>query len=175
MSDTPDPPAALPPFEEVYVSNCDAIYAFCFSQLRDPVAAEDCGADVFVRAFQAYERKGPEPAKVRAWLYGIARNTIADHGRATARLRRLAVRLAGNRGTDLDVEEFAARNSDLLRAQQGLALMKPRERTLIGLRVAAGLPYAEIAEITGVTAHAAEVATHRALDKLRSMLEAQSA
>jgi RNA polymerase sigma factor (sigma-70 family) len=48
--------------------------------------------------------------------------------------------------------------------------MRPRERELIGLRVAADLSYREVGELMGMSEPAAKVATHRALRRLRERL-----
>ena len=55
-----------------------------------------------------------------------------------------------------------------------LAGLPPRDRELIALKFHAGLDNAEIAAVLGVSASNAGTRLHRALTKLREMLDDQS-
>jgi RNA polymerase sigma-70 factor, ECF subfamily len=73
------------PFEEVYRTYADSVFAFCWSQTGNYSDAEDLAADVFASAFAAYTTAGPDPDKLRAWLMRIARNALIDHYRRNGR------------------------------------------------------------------------------------------
>jgi RNA polymerase sigma-70 factor (ECF subfamily) len=164
---------ALVPFEEVYRCHAGSVHRFCLSQVSDQAAAEDLTHETFVRAFVAYERAGPDLDAARAWLLTIARNLCTDHHRRRGRWRRLLGRMAERPGTATgpDVEAVAQRRVDLLRVTAALATFRERERQLIGLRVAADLSYREIGEVLRISEAAAKAGTHRALTKLRALLE----
>src|SRR5690606_14590265 len=59
--------------EGAYRAHADRIYTYCRGVLRDPDAAADAVHDTFVLASQrAHQLRGP--ARLRSWLYAIARN-----------------------------------------------------------------------------------------------------
>jgi RNA polymerase sigma-70 factor (ECF subfamily) len=155
------------PFEEVYEQYRAAVYRFCLTQVRDAAVAEDIGADVFEAAFKAYERARPEPDSVRFWLFRIAKNRVINYHRRNARWRAIAGLLHRTAEGGADVEDTATIRADLRVALQSLSGLKARDRELVGLRAAGGLSFQEIAELTGMTEHAAIVATRRAFERVR--------
>jgi RNA polymerase sigma-70 factor (ECF subfamily) len=161
----------LAPFEELYRSHAGSVHRFCLSQGYDSVAAEDITHETFFKAFVAYQRVGPHLTSARVWLLAIARNLCADQQRRRGRWRRLWSRLAERPAVAGSVETVAEHRADIERVTIALAGFSDRERQLIGLRVAAGLSYREIAELMRASEAAAKVATHRALTKLRACLE----
>lgn len=165
-------PAAEPvaPFEEVYERYAPDVYRFCLVQLRNPDAAEDATADVFTAALAAYWRVRPKKDGVKFWLLRIARNTVVSHWRSDARRGRLGRVLGARSSPALDVHEAVAIRADLRTVVLALSHLRPRDRTLIGLR-AAQLTTAEVADFLNISENAAKVATHRALKALRAQLE----
>jgi RNA polymerase sigma-70 factor, ECF subfamily len=169
-----DPPQVRPPFDDVYTSHAANVYRFCLSQLGDAEAAADVTHDAFIKAFSAYERVSPDPETTRTWLISIARNCCVDFRRQNGRWQRLLRRLERFRESPLEVEVLAHHHSELERASAAIVGLRPRERELIGLRVAADLSFREVASVLGISEQAARVATRRALRKLRSKLEDKS-
>jgi RNA polymerase sigma-70 factor (ECF subfamily) len=163
--------ASVAPFEELYRLHAAGVHRFCVSQVGDRAIAEDLTHETYIRAFAAFARVRPDPATARPWLLSIARNLARDHHRRSRRTRLLTLRLQHSGRADGDVEGEAEQRRELRRVSAALATMRPRERELIGLRVAADLPYRQIAEMLGSSESIVKVATHRALTKLRSRLE----
>lgn len=163
---------ALTPFEEVYADNADAVFRFCVSQLRDQDVAEDVASDVFAAAFAAYQRVHPEPDGVRTWLFRIARNAVIDQYRREGRRRSLVSRIGHAREFPSSVEEDAEQRSDLRSICGAIEMLRERDRQLVGLRVAGGLSYAEVAAVLNMREGAARMATHRALEHVRASLRA---
>ena len=166
--------AGVTPFEEVYREHADAVYRFCVSQLRDQATAEDVTGDVFAAAFAAYERVRPEPDGVRTWLFRIARNAVIDQYRRDGRRRSLLSRIGHNREFPSTVEETAEVRNDLRSVCTAIESLHERDRQLVGLRVAAGLSYAEVAAVVNMREGAARMATHRALEHVRATLRAEA-
>ncbi|MGH7746692.1 MAG: RNA polymerase sigma factor [Candidatus Dormibacteria bacterium] len=167
-----EPVAAHPPFEDVYALHVAAVYRFCLSQVREPFEAEDATADVFTAALKAYDRVRPG-AWVGYWLFRIAQNTVVSHHRRRARQSRMSW-LLGSRPPEPDLQLEAGIRQELREVAAAIATMRRRDRTLIGLRLAAQLSYEEIAAVLGMNEAAAKMATHRALKALRQKLEARS-
>jgi RNA polymerase sigma-70 factor (ECF subfamily) len=160
-----------PPFDDVYRSHAANVHRFCLSQLGNAETAADVTQDAFIKAFSAYDRVSPNPETTRTWLISIARNCCIDYRRQNGRWQRLLRRLERFRESPLDVEVLAHHRSELERATAAIVQLRPRERELIGLRVAADLSFREVAVVLGMSEQAAKVATRRALRKLRSKLE----
>ena len=168
--------AALP-FAGVYERHADAVYRYCVALLGEPAAAEDVAAEAFGNAYAAWPRLAEtDPDGVRRWIFRIARNAAMDHLRRRRRRRLLLGRLGpngsnGNGAHAVDVETVAAIRAELREVLDAVGGLRPRDRELVGMRVAAGLSYAEIAELVGVSEQAARTATHRALARVRGSLE----
>lgn len=162
------------PFEELYRRHAAGIYRFCLSQTHNPSEAEDVAADVFVAALADYPRAQPDESQALAWLYRIARNDLIDRDRTQRRRSHLLVRYFG-RVSDQDnspsVESLVAVSDELRRVIAVIRRLSERDQQLVGLRLAADLSYAEIGAVLGLSEHAATVATHRAVGRLRRRLE----
>jgi RNA polymerase sigma-70 factor, ECF subfamily len=158
-------------FEDVYRTYAPRIYRFCLTQVRDPGDAEDLAADVFAKAFRAYGRVRPDPAGTLTWLLRIARNTILDHHRKHRRRGAALLRLLP-RPPAPATEHVVALRAELRVALARLADLSERDQVLVGLRVAGELTFAEVGAVLGISEHAATMATHRALDRLRKLTEA---
>jgi RNA polymerase sigma-70 factor (ECF subfamily) len=156
------------PFEEVYERYALDVYRFCLFQLKDPAAAEDVAADVFVSAFKAYPKAQPPEDEVRHWLIHIAKNATISFYRRANRLRRfLGGSYEAAHAQGADVESQVATNYQIQAVQRAMGQLSAKQRLLVSLRCAADLSYDEIGRITGMTSKAAAMATYRALEKIR--------
>ena len=165
--------AGVLPFEEVYRSYADSVFAFCWSQTGHHSDAEDLAADVFASAFAAYLSTRPDPEKLRAWLMRIARNAVIDYYRKNGRRSAIVARFF-SRPEDVaeaNVELEVVQRDEAAYVVRQMARLRERERLLIGLRITSDLSYAEIAAVVGMTEHAATMATRRALDRLQALCE----
>lgn len=144
------------------------VYAYAAYRLGDGPDAEDVTSEVFERALRyrkSYDRSKGEPV---SWLLGIA-HRCADDALAARSADRSADRLEfADAVHDRSVEEDSIRRLSLSTA---LARLTDRERELVALRFGADLTAAQIARIVDARTNAVEVALHRALAKLRSILE----
>jgi RNA polymerase sigma-70 factor (ECF subfamily) len=153
------------PFDDLYRSCRDDVYAYVAGLLRDQHAAEDVTALAFERAYRRRRRFDPRRGSGRAWVFAIARNAALDELR---RRRRTT-------GLEADPEDVEAAAPDdgaelaLRRAVLRAALdrLDMRERELVTLRFFAGLGHAEIAAVLGISASNAGTRLHRAVEKLR--------
>jgi RNA polymerase sigma factor (sigma-70 family) len=144
------------------------VYAYAAYRLGEGPDAEDVTSEVFERALRyrrSYDRSKGEPV---AWLIGIARRCADDA--LTARVREPAE--AREIAVGGDMEERTVRRMTLASA---LAQLSDRDRELIALRYGGELTAPEIAQIMEVQTNAIEVALHRALGRLRRLLDAEDA
>jgi len=163
---------AVTPFAQVYEANAAAVYRYCLAQLGDAGAAEEAAADAFGNAYAAWPSFGDDdPEGARRWIFRIARNAAVDQHRRRRRRSLLLGRLGGV--ATVDVETVAALRAELRSALAAVGALGRRDRELVSLRVAAGLSFAEIAELVGISEQAARTATHRALQRVRAALRAE--
>jgi RNA polymerase sigma-70 factor (ECF subfamily) len=142
------------------------VYAYAAYRLGDGPDAEDVTSDVFERAIRyrkSYDRSKGEPL---GWLLGIARRCVDTTLAARPRDRAETEEIADTRS----MEDDSVRRLALSAA---LAQLSDRDRELVALRYGAELTAAQIAEVMDMQTNAVEVALHRALRRLRQLLEAQ--
>ncbi len=144
------------------------VYAYAAYRLGDGPDAEDVTSETFERAVryrQSFDAKQGTPA---AWLVGIARRCVDQQLR--------------DRGLEVPTDDEALLDSAGHHAPADLTILRidladavatlgSRDRELIALRYGADLKAKDIAAILGMTTNAVEVALHRALDRLRTVLE----
>ena len=144
------------------------VYAYAAYRLGDGPDAEDVTSEVFERALRyrnTYDRSKGEPV---AWLLGIARRCTSAALAARAEGNAQIVHMPGSRS----FEDDSVRRLTLAAA---VAKLGERDQELIGLRFGADLTAAQIARILDAQTNAIEVALHRALDRLRSILDSEEA
>jgi RNA polymerase sigma-70 factor (ECF subfamily) len=149
------------PFDEMYREYLDPVYRYCVSQTGSLSLAEDIAAETFAAAFSAYDRFRPGSA-FRPWIFRIARNEVIDHRRRARRTARLAaVIFRDSRTESSSVEDLAEVRDSLRKLIAAMAALPQRERQLVGLRLAGGMSFREIAEVTATSEAAAQKATER--------------
>jgi RNA polymerase sigma-70 factor (ECF subfamily) len=156
-------------FDELFTRYERVVYRFCLAQTGNPTTAEDIAAETFRRAFTSYSRVQLEPDESRVWLLRIARNLIIDQHRAGVRLRRFLQTWRSEPSVP-DVETTALHRDKLREVMQAINTLRARDKMLVGLRVAAGLSFAEIGQIMEMSEHAAGVNTRRALERVRKQV-----
>lgn len=142
------------------------VYAYAAYRLGDGPDAEDVTSEVFERALRyrdSYDRSKGEPV---AWLLGIARRCTSAALAARIEKREHIVHASDSPG----FEEDSVRR---LMMAAAVAELGDREQELIALRFGADLTAAQIARVLGVKTNAVEVALHRALVRLRSIVESE--
>jgi RNA polymerase sigma factor (sigma-70 family) len=159
-----------PALEALYRSSRDDVYAYVLSLVRDPAAAEDVTALAFERAYRRGASFDPERGVRRAWLFGIARNAALDELRRRQRVASLTVEPAevDESAQDDDGEVLLRRTA----VRAALAQLGARDRELIALKFHAGLSNADLAAVIGVSESNAGTMLHRAINKLRSAVNA---
>jgi RNA polymerase sigma factor (sigma-70 family) len=145
------------PFEQVVAEHGPMVLRVCRAVLG-PADAEDAWSETFLAALKAYADL-PAEANVQAWLVTIAHRKAIDVTRAQAR-RPLPVGEIPDRPGPTDEPD-----RDLWEA---LAKLPDKQRVAVAYHYLAGLPYREIAEITGGSADAARRAAADGVKTLRA-------
>ena len=148
------------PFEQIVTEYAGTVLRVC-RVLLGPQDAEDAWSETFIAALRAYPEL-PETANLEAWLVTIAHRKAIDVVRAAKR-RPLPTEELPEAPTGLGVP--GGDDMDLWRSVRELP---DKQRQAVAYHYVAGLPYAEIAQITGGTADAARRAAADGIKNLRT-------
>jgi RNA polymerase sigma-70 factor (ECF subfamily) len=159
--------ADRPPFEDVYRDYLGRIYAYVRAQVGGAADAEDITAQVFMNAYQAYDRFEPRNLTPAAWLFRIARNATLDHFRAGGRRDRLQRTIEHQPEAAIDPAALAEERIQYAALLGHLARLPERQRDAISLRHS-GLTFEEVGHLMNCTEDAAKMLYHRALKALRA-------
>jgi RNA polymerase sigma-70 factor, ECF subfamily len=143
-----------------------SVYAYVAYRLGDGPEAEDVTSETFARALRYRESFDARKGEPIGWLIGIARRCIADA--ALSRRSYQELDDATEPAAPGDVEADTIRRLEL---RQAVAALDETGRELVALRFGADLSARQIAELTGKSTHAVEVALSRTLERLRKSLE----
>ena len=139
--------------------------------------AEDIASTVFLSLAQRFDELSDrdEPDMVR-WLYGTANNHITSYFRSEKR-RKAVIEAAYRKHLSNASQHKSSSNGkvDWPTLYQALMRLKVEHQTIITLRFLDGLPADEVASILDMKPGAVRTAAHRALKKLRTILESHQA
>ncbi|MBR7744884.1 sigma-70 family RNA polymerase sigma factor [Phycicoccus sp. BSK3Z-2] len=136
-----------------------------------PSAAEDVVADVLLVVWRRLADLPADRDARRAWVFGIARNTLLTARRGERRREALAVRVGTERGGQesvVDDPEVLARRLDLVRAWPRLSA---EDQEVLALTYWEDLTSAHAAAVLGVTPVALRLRLTRARRRLRRHLD----
>jgi RNA polymerase sigma-70 factor, ECF subfamily len=135
-------------------------------------SADDVAQEVCVAVVSALGSYQPAGLSFRAFVYGIAKNKVADALRAIGRNRAEPVAELPDVPVAADGPEQHALTAERSAALGVLlAHLTPRQREVLVLRVAVGLSAEEAARAVGSTTGTVRVTQHRALTRLRRLLQ----
>ncbi|MDR1604424.1 MAG: sigma-70 family RNA polymerase sigma factor [Gracilibacteraceae bacterium] len=152
--------------EEIYAENYAYVLGVISSTERDRAPDEDILQEVFLKVFQSFDQLR-DKTKFRPWLRRITVNQCYEHYRR----RRETLPIT------FDIPDHYAQFDFLLdrdMIERGLRQLKPEEQELIVLKYLLDIKCADIAAILNITANNVQVRLHRAKNKLREILKAQT-
>lgn len=154
-------------FERLYRESRDDVYAYLAYLLGDRTLAEDVLAQTFERAYRKRAGFDSRRGELRGWVFGIARNMALDE------LRRGKRELALDGAVlEASVPAGGDRVLDRLVIADALRTLDPRDRELVALKFFAGLGNRDIARVLGRSETNVGSQLHRAIQKLREVLDA---
>jgi len=161
-------------FDALYRTHADAIRGYCLRRL-EAQDAFDAAADVFVVVWQRLE-KCPAGDEAKLWIYGIARNIVANRRRKSARSHILIERAALNTpGFDPGPEPVVVRHSEYEELDAALIKLPDKYREVLILAEWDGLDRESIAALEGVTRNAIDKRISRAYEKLAHQMNRRTA
>ena len=166
---------------DLYDRHAEAILAFLVRRTWDPEVAVDILAETFAVAIEGRRRfRGHDREAARAWLYGIARNQLADHFRRSGAQRRALARLGIERRplTDVEyerIEDLAASQDMRNRVGDQLDALPVDQREAVRLRVIEEEDYQTLAQTLDISQDTARARVSRGLQALRVAIDAETA
>lgn len=134
--------------------------------------ADDVAQEVMLAALTALPRFRHEGNGFDAFVFGIAAHKVADFHRGRTRDRTTAMAEVPEVSDDrAGPEQAALRAEQRQQMRRLLANLTDAQREIIVLRLAVGMTSEEAARVLSSTPGAVRVAQHRALEKLRRLLQ----
>ena len=153
-------------FTAFYHANLKRIYRYVYFRVgKNQQVAEDLTSEIFMKALEHFE-KYDENISESAWIYRIAHNKVLNYWRdtkPTADIDDAAV------AADVGGVDERGKLNERMDIEALLAKLTPEERELVTMKYLSGYRYATMGEVLGKSADAVKVATHRAMQKLKTL------
>jgi len=156
-------------FKRFYAKHFDRVYRFVLFRVQmNRETAEDLTSEIFIKALEHFAKYDPDRSQV-AWIMTIARNRVINHWRDKKEhsdIDDLAFCLEGSDG-----RKDAESRDDIGQVQKALRKLGKKDRKLIELKHLLGYRYKDMEELLDTKAATLRVETHRAMKKLKSVLQ----
>ncbi len=148
-------------FKIIFQSNSKKIFHLCLGYTGDNDSANDLMQETFLKVWQNLD-KFRNQAMISTWIYRIAVNTCLSYLRVEKRQAKdeLTDQIIENR-----VEEFSEKNEQVALLYKCISQLEENERIVITM-VLDEVPYAEIAQVSGISEGNLRVKIHRIKQKL---------
>lgn len=161
--------------QEAFIALYDHYFPRVYNYIRfrcfDADMTDDLTAQVFERALLKLGDFDPRQGSFGAWIFTIAHNLVSNHLRDLRRSRQLWEPLQERPSSELSPEEALLKSETEDELLRTFAQLDDRQRNLLSLKFAARLTNRRIGEITGLSESHVGVIVHRALEKLRALLD----
>lgn len=157
-------------FEQFYETYVARIYKFVFYRVGGNKAlAEDLTQDVFLKAFEAFERYDPTVSEV-SWLYTIARNHLINEyakRRPTTDLEDVEGMLIASK----DVRPLYIKEHDAQKLWEAIGRLPSDDGELVRMKYLEGWSFDDLERIFQKRSGTLRVQATRALKKLKGLLK----
>jgi len=157
-------------FGQVYDNYVDVLFRFVSFRVRNKEQAQDIISELFLKLWQHLRQTENQVDNLRAFLYRMARNLVADHYRELQEELPLdeAIEVASDKGGSH--HPSPQQQVSLREVEEAIAKLKPEWREVVILAYVEGFKPKEIADIIGKSPAATRVIIHRALQELKNKL-----
>lgn len=152
---------------QVYDLYSPELYRYATRFLGDPSVAEDCVAETFSRFLKAIHAKRGPKDYLKAYLYRIAHNWIADYYRRTPDVAELKDNYPASDNPPEKEANLRIRQAQVRKAIQKLT---PDQQQVIMLKYLEGWKNEEVAQALRKPVGAVKSLQHRALARLEKIL-----
>jgi RNA polymerase sigma-70 factor (ECF subfamily) len=157
-------------FGPLYDAYFSMVFGFIFKRVRDQDTTGELTSIVFMKAMNALPKYKITGAPFSSWLVQIALNEVRQFQRKNT--KRQTVPLSENdlKAVYDEIDQDSTSERDLSNLVKGLNQLDEEAANYIELRFFEGRPFAEMAEILGISADNAKVRTYRVLKQLRTII-----
>ena len=155
-------------FDALYRRYARPVFGLALRRLGDRGRAEDAVQETFASVWRAAGSYRPERGPGAPWLYAVARNAIADNGRAR---REPPVETPDEISDEQGPPDHAEAGWTAWRVHRALAELPENERQVIELAYWGGRSQSEIADLLGIPLGTVKTRTRTALSRLSRLLE----
>lgn len=157
-------------FGRLYDMHVERIYRHVYYRVGNIADAEDLTQQIFLKAWQAIGRYKKTSSPFLAWLMRISHNLIIDFYRSRKDKVYLDSEITAN-DSDSSPERVAEAEFDQQQLRRTILQLPGEQQKVILMSFIEGFTYDEIASSLGKSKGAIRVILHRALKKMRHMLE----
>jgi RNA polymerase sigma-70 factor, ECF subfamily len=157
-------------FGDLYERYARAVLGLAMRRLGDRGRAEDAAQEAFASVWRAARTYRRDRGPVAPWLYAVARNAIADRGRARVEPPAEPVDTPSN---ELGPEDHAEQSWVAWRVHRAMETLPDSERTVLELAYWSGLSQSEIATELAIPLGTVKTRTRAGLARLADELEGE--
>lgn len=157
-------------FGRLYDIHVDRVYRHIHYRVGNQQDAEDLTQQVFLKAWQSIPRYKETASPFIAWLMTISHNLIVDFYRTRKDKAYLEAEILAD-GSASSPEQAAETSLEQQRLRRAILKLGSDEQQAVILRFIEGFQFAEIASVLKKKEGNVRVILHRALVKLRTILE----
>jgi len=154
-------------FRAAYDAGFSALLGYALRRVADPADAADVVSETFLTAWRRWD--DAPPGDVRPWLFGIARNVLANQARTLRRRERLGGRLRDLLSSTA-LPDPATGVAERDRIRRALGALGEDDRELLTLVGWDDLSPTEAAEVLGIAPGTARMRLSRARARLENLL-----
>lgn len=161
-------------FTEWYRLYARPVRQFVLSCTGDPVVADDCTSETFVRALASRHSFRCRGQGVRPWLVMIARNVVRDYYRSARYRMEISVdSFVSKLDDEVTPEQFVIRRAMVRDLSRGFDQLNAAQVMCLRLRFFDELSVQQTAKMMRRSADAVRALQYRALRRLESILGSQ--
>jgi len=157
-------------FGKLYDMHVDRIYKHIYYRVGNEADAEDLTQQVFLKAWQAIHRYKKTTSPFIAWLMTISHNQVIDFYRTRKDKAYIEAEILAD-GPASRPEQTTEASFEQQRLRRVILQLGGDEQQVVILRFIEGFEFAEIASVMKKKEGNVRVILHRALVKLRDILE----
>jgi len=151
-------------FKNLFEKNANRIYHLCYGYTGDSDSANDLMQETFIKVWQNLD-SFKNQSQISTWVYRIAINTCLSYLRVE---KRKATDAISDYILENTPEPTSEKQEQISQLYKCISQLEENERIIITLFLDE-VPYAEIAEISGISEGNLRVKIHRIKHKLTSI------